>query len=156
MGTEKSKQTGVPKGRMTIRKNASAQAAPNMKLWDVDAAPGTTVAKLEEAYLAALDVIDKLEAHRTAAAASGRFTEAGLMQDARRFALAQLAPALHRGRLEIQAAKKEAAESRAKLTLQPTDRTDLVGAMRRASTTHHSPNIRRQHTKEIKHDNTQR
>jgi hypothetical protein len=117
---------------MTIRKDASALASPNMKLWDLDAAPGTILANLEnKAYLAALDAIDKLEAHRAEAAKSGQFTEAGLTENAKKFALTQLAPALHRGRLEIAAAKKEAAELRNKLTLQPPDKTDLVGVMRR-------------------------
>ena len=103
-----------------------------MKLWDLDAAPGTTLGKLEtKAYLAALDAMDKLEAHRAAAAASGQFTEAGLAEDAKKFALSQLAPTLHRGRLEIAAAKKDVAERRAKLTVRSPDKTDLVGAMRR-------------------------
>jgi hypothetical protein len=121
------------KGRQTLRRGASAlRDGATMKLWDIEAPPGSTAAALESrAYAAALDSLDKLETHRAAAAASGKFTETGLQEDARRFAVSTLAPTLHRGRLEIAAAKKEAAERRAKLTLQPPDKTDLVGAMRR-------------------------
>jgi hypothetical protein len=66
-----------------------------------------------------------------AAAASGQFTETGLLEDAKKFALTKLAPALHRGRQEIAGAKREAQAKRAKLTLQPPNPTDLVGALRR-------------------------
>jgi hypothetical protein len=123
----------MPKGRQTIRKGASALAdGPSMRLWDIESAPGSTLEKLEQhSYLAALDAVDQLEAHRAEAAASGTFTETGLIQSARQFALSKLVPSLHRGRQQVAAAKREAAEKRSKLTLQPIDRTDLVGEMRR-------------------------
>jgi hypothetical protein len=74
----------VVKGRLTVRRNGSAlKDGPGMKLWDINAPPGSTLAKLEaRAYLPALDAIDQLEAHRSAAAASGQFTNAGLIEDA--------------------------------------------------------------------------
>jgi hypothetical protein len=39
----------IPKGRLTIRKNASALTArgPTMRLWDIEAPAGSTLAKLE-------------------------------------------------------------------------------------------------------------
>jgi hypothetical protein len=112
----------MPKGRLTVRKGASALTAsgPTIRLWDSEAPAGSTLAKLEtRAYLAALDAIDKLEAHRAEAKASNKFTESGLVE------------ILHRGRQAVAAAKQEAAERRAKLTLLPPNPTDVVGAMRR-------------------------
>jgi hypothetical protein len=65
----------TPKGRMTIRKGKSALQSSDMRLWDLgDAAPGTTLSKLENKYLSALDAVDKLEAHRAAAGVSGQLT----------------------------------------------------------------------------------
>jgi hypothetical protein len=121
------------RGRQTLRKGGSAlRDGASMRLWDVEAPPGSTAAALEtRAYTAALNSLDELESYRAKSAASGKFTETGLQEDAKRFAASTLAPVLHRGRLEIAAAKKEAAERRAKLKLQPVDKTDLVGCMRR-------------------------
>jgi hypothetical protein len=122
------------KERQTVRKGQSALAegTTRMRLWDIEAAPGSTLSKLESrAYLAALDAVDQLEARRAEAKASGRFTDNGIADDARQFALSKLVPALHRGRQEVAAGKKEAAERRAKLTLRPPDPTDVVGALRR-------------------------
>jgi hypothetical protein len=68
----------IPKGRLTIRKGASALAnGPSMRLWDIEAPSGSTLAKLEQTYLAALDCIDQLDEHRVAAAGTGHFTDAG-------------------------------------------------------------------------------
>ena len=120
------------KGRMTVRKSQSALAdGATIPLWTSEPAPGTTLEKLQNSYLSSLDAVDKLEAHREEAAKSGQFTEAGLVESAKKFALSQLAPALHRSRQEIQAARKEALVLRNGLTLQPPDKTDVVGAMRR-------------------------
>ena len=123
----------MPKGRLTVRKNASAlKDGVSMKLWDFEAPAGSTLERLESrAYLPALDAIDALEAHRSAAAAGGKFTEAGIAEDAKQFALTRLAPMLHRGRQAIAQARREAEEQRSKLTLKPPDKSDLVGAMRR-------------------------
>jgi len=123
----------MPKGRLTVRKGASAlKGGPTLRLWDIEAPAGSTLAKLERSYLTALDQIDQLEAHRAAAATSGQFTEAGLLEDAKRFAVSKLAPVLHRGRQAVAQAKREAEEQRAKLKLQPLDKSDVVGEMRRA------------------------
>jgi hypothetical protein len=124
----------APKGRMTVRKGGSAlKDGATMRLWDFGEAPaGSTMSKLENrAYSAALDAIDKLEAHRAEVAKSGRYTDSGVAEEVRRFALSELVPGLHRGRQEVAAAKREAAERRLKLTLQPVDKTDMVGELRR-------------------------
>jgi len=48
------------------------------------------------------------------------------------FAAQQLSPTFSRGQHQIAAARREAAELRSKVKLQPTDKTDLVSAMLRA------------------------
>jgi hypothetical protein len=54
-----------------------------------------------------------------------------LKADALQYAV-QLSPTFSRGRHQIAAAKREAAELRGKVKLQPADKTDLVSAMLRA------------------------
>src|SRR5262245_57933122 len=79
------------KGRMTIRRETNSSlpggnplqpmdSRPNARtrLWEIEAPPGTTVAKLEKAYLGAFDVVDKLGVDRDEAIKSGNFTEQGL------------------------------------------------------------------------------
>jgi hypothetical protein len=53
----------IPKGRVSLRKTGSAltAAGPTMRLWNIEAPPGSTLEKLESrAYLAALDAVDCL------------------------------------------------------------------------------------------------
>jgi hypothetical protein len=123
----------MPKGRMTIRKGPSNGALnKNINLWELEPKPGTTLAKLEAAYLAALDGVEQVEKRKVEAKTSGRFTDEGVAADVLTFATSKVAPTFHRHGQAIAAAKKEAAELRGKLKLRPVDKTDLVGAMRRA------------------------
>jgi hypothetical protein len=122
----------TPKGRMTIRKGPSNGALnKNINLWEFEPKSGTTLAKLEAAYLAALDTVDQIEQRKAEARASGRFTADGVAADALSFATSKLAPMLQRHRQMVAAAKRKAAEQRAKVKLQAADKSDLVGAMRR-------------------------
>src|SRR5262245_19128104 len=79
------------KGRMTICKETSsslpgnnplnpAPSRPNrrVRLWELESKPNTTIARLEKAYLSALDTVDRLGAHRDEAVKSGKYTEHGL------------------------------------------------------------------------------
>ena len=81
----------MPKGRMTIRKGPS-NGAPNknINLWEFEPLPGTTLAKLEAAYLASLDTVDQIEQRKAEAKASGRFTADGVVADANCFVIASL------------------------------------------------------------------
>jgi hypothetical protein len=122
----------TPKGRMTIRKSPNnGTLNKNINLWEFEPKPGTTLAKLEAAYLAALDAVDHIEQRKAEAKASGRFTDDGVAADALSFATSKLAPTLQRHQQTVVAARREAAERRAKLKLQSAEKTDLVGAMRR-------------------------
>jgi hypothetical protein len=122
------------KGRRTIRKAPPGQNATGsyVGLWDIQGKPGSTVHRLEQVYLAALSGVDSIEARKAEALKSGRFTPEGARADALQFAAQQLSPVFHRGRHQIAAAKREAAELRSKVKLQPADKTDLVSAMLRA------------------------
>ncbi len=59
------------------------------------------MAKLESAYLAGLNAVDRAEERTKANAASGKFTPDGVKQDALSFALNELVPSLHRARNTI-------------------------------------------------------
>jgi hypothetical protein len=122
------------KGRRTIRKAPPGQNATGsyVGLWDIQGKPGSTVKRLEQVYLSALNGVDSIEARKAEALKSGRFTPDGARADALQFAAQQLSPVFHRGKHQIAAAKREAAELRSKVKLQPTDKTDLVSAMLRA------------------------
>ena len=55
-----------PKGRQTIRKGGSLTGANGpmsrpMKLWAFESKPNTTLAKLEAAYLAGVEAVDRVE-----------------------------------------------------------------------------------------------
>jgi hypothetical protein len=131
------------KGRTTIRRyNTSSLPTSNplrsralrprtINPWVLDAKPGSTLAKVEKSYLDALAAVDALEDRQAKAAASNRFTPAGLAADALQFAASDLAPKLRRAQQVLAAAKVEATSLRAKLTLKPADKTDAAGQMRR-------------------------
>ncbi|MBR1156581.1 hypothetical protein [Bradyrhizobium sp. JYMT SZCCT0428] len=121
-------------GRRTIRKPAPGQPATSghVGLWDLAPKAGSTAHRLQQIYVSALSSVDAIEARKAEAARSGKFTPDGLKADALQFAAQQLSPVFHRGKHQIAAAKREAAELRSLIKLQPADRTDLVAAMLRA------------------------
>ena len=129
-----------PIGRSTIRRGGPQLAAQGarenrrIKFFEVKAKPGSTAARLQAVYIAALDAVDKLAARKVEAAKSNKFTPEGVTQDARDFAINELAVTFKRGRNAIDAAKREAAERRSKIQLQPADKTDVVGYMKRMET----------------------
>jgi hypothetical protein len=127
-----SERLGI-KGRRTIRKTLPGQqtTGPHVGLWDIQTRPGSTLHRLEQVYLSALSSVDQIEGRKAESAKSGKFTADGLKADTLQFAV-QLSPTFSRGRHQIAAAKREAAELRSKVKLQPADKTDLVSAMLRA------------------------
>jgi hypothetical protein len=125
----------VIKGRHTIRSStASSTVGRKNRLiepWILEAKAGTTTAKLESIYLEALAAVDKFGEHKAAAIKSGKFTPDGLRDETLTFALTQLVPTFHRARQLIAQAKREAAELRDKIKLQPVDKADVVGFLQR-------------------------
>jgi hypothetical protein len=80
------------KGRMTIRAGSSedkrnGRANTRVRAWDFNPKPGTTIAKLESAFLGALNSVDAVIARRDEATKSGRFTADGVASDVLNFAL---------------------------------------------------------------------
>jgi hypothetical protein len=113
---------------------APTTSRPNrdIRMWALgDGAPGNTIARLRQAYLGALDAVDKLEARKADALASGKFTATGAADHVSEFAFSELASVFKRGRNVIDAARREAKGLRDKIKLQPADKTDVVGYMRR-------------------------
>src|SRR5689334_8888102 len=115
------------KGRRTIRKAdptapignnpmkpTVVRPNPEIRLWSFEAKPGSTLARLESAYLASLGAVDATEGHKSAALKSGRFTDAGAVEDSLGFAINQAVPTFKRGRETVAAARREAAELRNK------------------------------------------
>jgi hypothetical protein len=125
-----------PRGRQTIRKGGSLTGANGpvsrpMKLWEFEPKPNTTLAKLEAAYMAGVEAVDRVEARARANATNGKFTPEGVKDDVLRFALNDIVPELHRARTTIKKAKAEVAERRSKLTLAQPDKSDAAGAILR-------------------------
>ncbi|WLA79005.1 hypothetical protein [Bradyrhizobium elkanii] len=132
MSTQTAGEKFGVKGRRTIRKSSpTSQNGRHVGFWELEAKPGTMLARLEKSYLAALDTVDAVEAHKVAAASSGKFTSEGLKADVLSFAAAR-APSLKRGRQQIAAAKRELDDLRGRISLdQQTDKADAVGYLRR-------------------------
>jgi hypothetical protein len=127
------------KGRMTIRAGMSddkrnGRENKRVRAWEFEPKPGTTLAKLETAFLGALSSVDAVIAKRDDSAKSGRFTPEGVNNDVLQFALYDAVPKLKRGRDTVAAAKQEAAALREKARLREPDTTDSwkVGLMLRA------------------------
>jgi hypothetical protein len=129
----------MPTGRQTIRKDTSRISTDPLiptvqrenrrtRLWDFPVTPGTTMAKLKDAYVTAFNAVDAIEERKASSAKSGKFTADGLVDDALQFALNNAVPTFKRGRDAIGAAKKELAARREKLQLSAPDKSDIAGA----------------------------
>jgi len=127
------------KGRFTIRAGRSDESRngrqnKRIRGWEFEPKPGTTIAKLENIFLGALNSVDAVIARRDDATKSGRFTPDGVNNDVLQFALNQAVPVLKRGRDAIASAKQEAAALREKTKLRVPGTGDpwKVGLMLRA------------------------
>lgn len=124
------------KGRSTIRRNgsvtgATGQTSRMIKRWRFSPEPNTTLARLEAAYMAGLDAVDRIEERTLSNKTSGKFTREGARDDVLNHALNSLIPDLHRARLTIKKAKGEVAERKSKLKIEGPDPSDIAGAFRR-------------------------
>jgi hypothetical protein len=120
------------KGRHTIRAHTPSGREPRfVEPWTLTPKEGTTLARLEAAYLSALEAVDAVEARKVAAEKSGTLTPSGVANDLLGFAASKLAPQLQKAKRAVEQAKAEAADRRAKLVLKPADKSDAAGQMRR-------------------------
>jgi hypothetical protein len=68
--------------------------------------------------MSGLDAVDQIEARTRSSVASGRLTADGVKDDAVKFAMSNLVPALHQARTMIKKAKVEVAERRSRLKVE--------------------------------------
>ncbi|MHC2320448.1 hypothetical protein [Bradyrhizobium diazoefficiens] len=118
----------------------SGPSRPNspIRLWSHgDHAENTTLGKLQRAYLRTLDAVDQVDARKRSAEASGKLTPAGIADDVRGFTLENLVPDYQNSRKTIAAAKQEAVTLKDSIKLEPTDRADMVGFLRRQEMRQH-------------------
>jgi hypothetical protein len=137
-----------PQGRRTIRQRhglpdpgisvsgvmapTTSRANRDIRMWHLgDGAPGSTIARLRQAYLGALDAVDRVGERKAEALKSGKFTEAGATDHVSEFIFKELSPTFKRGRNVIDKAKAEAKALREKIRLEAADKGDLVGALQR-------------------------
>jgi len=137
------------KGRRTIRRRSlGSEPSKHVGIWDIEAPTGSTLAKLEAAYLAGLAAVDAVEDRKAASAASNKFTPEGVRDDVLRFALNTAVPSLKGAHNAIVQAKAELAERRSKLQLATPDKADLDGALLRHEIRTHlkaMPQVERDH-----------
>lgn len=124
---------GKPLGRMTIRKGllGDQPSARVVGTWNWDAKPGSTLEKLQAAYLSGLDAVDKFDAKRVSLEKDVRFTPEGRRDQLLEYAAKDLAPALKQGRNAVERAKQDLAARRANLKPPTADKSDIAGAMLR-------------------------
>jgi len=122
------------KGRMHIRAKGAANQTDSkfIGLWSAEPKPGSTLERLQAAYLAGIESFDRIETRAREHAASGRFTPAGAKQATLQSALNDAVPSLYRARQTIKIAKAEVEALRSKITPLQPDKTDLAAAMLRA------------------------
>ncbi len=137
-----SEKQRLPLGRTSIRKNASGivklgedphAGRPNdrINLWEFgQATPGSPMAKLERAYMTALDAVDSIDTFKETLAKSGELTPAGIAAASLKRGLTELAPTLKRSKLAIEAARNEAVKRREQIKLRPLDPSDIRAEIR--------------------------
>jgi hypothetical protein len=117
----------VSKGRLRLYDDTES---PILGFWEWNTRPGTTMAALEQSFLTVIDTAPKVSARRSELKATGKYTDAGIVEQLTSAALEQMRP-LRRARNIVGRAKAELAERRAQLKLKSPDRTDIVGGMER-------------------------
>src|SRR5262245_66016700 len=103
------------KGRMTIRAGSSDELRngrrnTRIRPWEFDPKPGSTIAKLETAFLSALTAVDSVAFRRDEATKSGKLTDDGVASDVLNFARSEAVPTIKRGRNAMAAAIRESRE----------------------------------------------
>lgn len=121
------------KGRTTIRQGGMLgdHRTKFVGTWRFDVKSSTTMARLEDAYLTGLDVVDRAEKRVRDSKTSNRFTDEGVIDDVRGFIMSDLVGPLRRARNAIDHARGELSERKSKLQLEGPDRMDMAAAMRR-------------------------
>lgn len=119
-------------GRAYIRGDwAQGNLSKRVGLWNINTKPGTTLEKVQAAYLASLAVADASADFSKEALASGRFTPDGLKAATLDHGVSKLAVQLKRGQQVLDRARRELDTQKAKLAPPAPDKADAAGAIRR-------------------------
>ncbi len=123
----------VVSGRSHIRGDlASGNLSKRVGLWDINTKPGTALDKVKAVYFGALNAADAhSEAFAKEANESGRFTPEGVKAALLEHGASTLAVLLGATSRLLDRARRELAESKAKLGPPAPDPADAAGAIRR-------------------------
>ena len=122
----------VVSGRSHIRGDlATGNLSKRVGLWDINTKPGTALDKVKAVYFGALNAADDSEAFAKEANESGRFTPEGVKAALLEHGASTLAVLLKRNKQTLDRARRELAETKAKLGPPAPDPADAAGAIRR-------------------------
>lgn len=122
----------VVKGRRRIlAKDVPGRGNREIRMWDLESQPGSTVERLEHAYLGALSAVDLAQSIGGQLASDNRYTDQGRQDQFANHVLHQAVPEFHQGRRAIARAKQELQDMRGRLQLPKPDPTDAAGAIAR-------------------------
>ncbi|MCW2110270.1 hypothetical protein [Bradyrhizobium elkanii] len=124
-------QFGIKGRRKILSKDVPGRRNHDIRMWDLKSKPGTSVERLEKAYVEALAAVDLSESIGRQLQADARFTEQGREDQHRSHILNKGVPIFHHGRRTISRARQELDEMRGRLTLPKADPTDAAGAIAR-------------------------
>jgi hypothetical protein len=120
------------KGRRKIlQKDVPGRSNREIRMWTLEPKPGSTVERLERAYLDALSAVDLAENIGRELAADTRYTDQGRQDQFKNHVLHQAVPVFHQGRRAISRARQELEEMRGRLQFPKGDPTDAAGAAAR-------------------------
>src|SRR4051812_40860576 len=122
----------VVKGRRRILANdVPGRGNREIRMWDLESQPGSTVERLEKAYIGALSAVDLAQSIGSQLAADTRYTDQGRQDQFANHVLHQAVPEFHQGRRAISRARQELQDMRSRLQLPKPDPTDAAGAISR-------------------------
>lgn len=122
---------GIKGRRKILPKDVPGRPNHEIRMWDLQSKPGSTVERLEKAYLGALSAVDLAESIGRQLEADTRYTDQGRQDQHRNHILHQGVPVFHQGRRAISRARQELEDMRNRLQLPKTDPTDAAGAIAR-------------------------
>ncbi|MDN4988837.1 hypothetical protein QY049_37460 [Bradyrhizobium sp. WYCCWR 13022] len=124
-------QFGVKGRRKILPRDVPGRTNHDIRMWDLKSKPGSTIERLEKAYLDALGAVDSAESAGRQLSADTRYTEQGRQDQHRSLILNQGVPVFHQGRRTISRARQELDEMRSRLQLPKVDPADAAGAIAR-------------------------
>ncbi|WP_027583705.1 hypothetical protein [Bradyrhizobium sp. Ai1a-2] len=106
--------------------------AGNDRLWPFGATKNAAIQGLERAFRDSLTAGNRMKDHAANLRGSGKLTERGVADEARRFGREDVLPSVARGTVALQRARKSVTSRLAQLKPAAVDKQDLVSAFTRA------------------------